>query len=93
MSITLTHTVKPGRRGVSRRFTPDLIEFYKKRAHELRAENYRNMWRALRAAAPATIPANLAFVCLLSLLGLVLSAILLSAVSSEMFSIAFSALG
>ena len=89
MSTTLTHTVKPGRRDTPRRITPDLIEFYKKHAQELRAEYYRNMWRALRTAPPATIPANLAFVCLFSLLGLVLSAIIVSPVSSEMFSIAF----
>jgi hypothetical protein len=30
-----------------RRVTLDLIEFYKKRAHELRAEYYRNIWRAV----------------------------------------------
>jgi hypothetical protein len=39
--------VKPGRRDTPRRITPDLIEFYKKRAHELRAEYYRDMWRAI----------------------------------------------
>jgi hypothetical protein len=40
--------VKPGRRDTSsRRITPDLIAFYTKRAHELRAEYYRNMWRAI----------------------------------------------
>jgi hypothetical protein len=89
MSTTLTHTVKPWHGDTPRRITPDLFEFYKKRAHELRAEHYRNMWRALRPASPATIPVNLAFVCLFSLLGLVLSAIILPAVSPEMFSLAF----
>jgi hypothetical protein len=40
--------VKPGRRETSsRRITPDLIAFYIRRAHELRAEFYRNMWRAV----------------------------------------------
>jgi hypothetical protein len=42
--------VKPGRRDPSsRRVTPVLIDFYIKRAHEIRAEYYRNMWRALWA--------------------------------------------
>ena len=35
----------------SRRVTPDLITFYIKRAHELRAEYYRDMWRAIWALA------------------------------------------
>ena len=39
--------MKPGRRDQTRRITPDLIEFYTKRAHELRAEYYREMWRAI----------------------------------------------
>ncbi len=39
-------TVKPERRDTPRRVTPALIEFHKKRAHELRAEYYRNMLRA-----------------------------------------------
>jgi hypothetical protein len=40
--------VKPGRRETSsRRVTPDLIAFYIRRAHDLRAEYYRNMWRAI----------------------------------------------
>jgi hypothetical protein len=39
--------VKPGRRDSPRRVTPDLIAFYARRAHELRAEYYRNMWRAI----------------------------------------------
>jgi hypothetical protein len=33
----------------SRRITPDLIAFYIKRGHELRAEYYRNMWRTVWA--------------------------------------------
>jgi hypothetical protein len=42
--------VKPGRRdSPPRRVTPDLIAFYIKRGHELRAEYYRNMWRAILA--------------------------------------------
>jgi hypothetical protein len=42
--------VKPGRRETSsRRITPDLIAFYIRRAHELRAEYYRNMWHAIWA--------------------------------------------
>jgi hypothetical protein len=49
MSTTLTHTVKPGRRDTPRRITPDPIEFDKTRAHELRAEYYRDMWRAIWA--------------------------------------------
>jgi hypothetical protein len=47
MSATITHTVKPRRRDTSQHITPDLIGFYKKRAHELRAEYYRDMWRAI----------------------------------------------
>jgi hypothetical protein len=40
--------VKPERRETSsRRVTPGVIEFYTKRAHELRAEFYRDMWRAI----------------------------------------------
>jgi hypothetical protein len=31
----------------SRRVTPDLIAFYVKRAHQLRAEFDRDMWRAV----------------------------------------------
>jgi hypothetical protein len=49
MSTTLTHTVKPERRDAPRRITPDLIEFQKTRSHELRAEYYRDMWRAISA--------------------------------------------
>ena len=47
MSATTTHTVKPRRRDTSQHITPDFIGFYKKRAHELRAEYYRDMWRAI----------------------------------------------
>jgi hypothetical protein len=36
----------------ARRITPDLMEYYKRKAHRLRAEAYRNMartfWRALK---------------------------------------------
>ena len=47
--------MKPGKRGsdeirtVARRVTPDLITFYIKRAHRLREEYYREMWRAIWA--------------------------------------------
>ena len=40
-------TVKPGRRDSSRRVTPDFIEFYKKRAHDLRAKAIRSTASAL----------------------------------------------
>ena len=40
--------MKPGRRDPSsRRVTPDLIDFHIKRAHELRIQFYRRMWRAV----------------------------------------------
>lgn len=39
--------MKPERRDRPRRITPGVIEFYTKRAHELRAEYYRNMWRGV----------------------------------------------
>jgi hypothetical protein len=39
--------VKPQRREPSRRITPDLLDFYIKRAHELREKAYREMWRGL----------------------------------------------
>jgi len=40
--------MKPGRREPSsRRVTPDLLAFYIKRAHQLRADYYRDMWRAV----------------------------------------------
>src|SRR6266404_6086281 len=42
-----TGTVKPGRRDTSRRVTPELIDFHTKRAHQLRVEAWRNMWRGL----------------------------------------------
>ena len=38
------------RRDQSRRITPELMAFYKKRAHQLRAEAIRNMGRALWAS-------------------------------------------
>jgi hypothetical protein len=41
--------VKPERRDKPRRVTPDLITFYIRRAHDLRAEYYRNMWCAIWA--------------------------------------------
>jgi hypothetical protein len=41
--------VKRGRRDTSRRVTPDLLDFHIKRAHQLRAESCRNMWRAVGA--------------------------------------------
>jgi len=39
MSSTLLHSVNQAR--------PVLIEFYRTRARELRAEYYRDMWRAM----------------------------------------------
>jgi hypothetical protein len=39
--------VKPVRRDPSRRITPDLLDFYIKRAHALREEWYRDMWHAI----------------------------------------------
>ena len=41
--------MKPGRRDISRRVTPELMAFYARRAHDLRAECYREMWRAVWA--------------------------------------------
>jgi hypothetical protein len=41
--------VKPGRRDGTRRITPDLLDFHIKRAHQLRADSYRNIGRALWA--------------------------------------------
>jgi hypothetical protein len=41
--------VKPVRRDSSRRVTPDVLDFHIKRAHQLRAELYRDMWRAIAA--------------------------------------------
>jgi hypothetical protein len=41
--------VKPVHRDTSRRVTPELIDFHVKRAHQLRVEFYRNMWRAMGA--------------------------------------------
>jgi hypothetical protein len=61
MSTTLTHTVKPGRRDTPRRIMPGLIEFYEKRAHQLRVEYYRDTWRAiwrLLFPSPAIGPIN-----------------------------------
>src|ERR1700754_4901981 len=43
-----TGAMKPGRRDTSsRRITPDLLAFYIRRAHQLRTEFYRDMWRAI----------------------------------------------
>jgi hypothetical protein len=47
MSATPTHSVMPRRRDTPRRITPGLIEFYRMRANKLRAECYRDMWRAI----------------------------------------------
>ena len=41
--------MKPVRRDTSRRVTPELIDFHIERAHQLRVEAYRNMWRAIAA--------------------------------------------
>jgi len=41
--------VKPQRREPSRRITPDLLDFYIKRAHALREECFRDMGRAITA--------------------------------------------
>lgn len=47
MSTTRTHSVMPGRSDTPRRITPALIEFHRTRANKLRAEYYRDMWRAI----------------------------------------------
>jgi hypothetical protein len=39
--------VKPGRRDSTRRITPELLDFHIGRAHQLRIEAWRNMWRGL----------------------------------------------
>ena len=41
--------MKPVRRDTSRRVTPELIDFHIKRAHQLRIEAYRRLWRAIGA--------------------------------------------
>jgi hypothetical protein len=41
--------VKPARRDSPRRVTPELIDFHIKRAHQLRVEAWRDMWRAIGA--------------------------------------------
>ena len=41
--------MKPVRRDNSRRVTPDILDFHIKRAHQLRADFYRDMWRAIAA--------------------------------------------
>jgi hypothetical protein len=43
--------VKPGRRDPSRRVTPELMAFYKKRAKQLRDEAFRDMWRGIVGVA------------------------------------------
>jgi hypothetical protein len=47
--------VTPARRDAPRRVTPDVIEYYTRRAHRLRDEYYRNMWRAVWASLAAII--------------------------------------
>jgi hypothetical protein len=39
--------MKPMRRDNSRRVTPDILDFHIKRAHQLRVEAWRGMWRGL----------------------------------------------
>ena len=41
--------MKPQRRDDSRRVTPDLLDFYIRRAHALREEAFRDMGRAILA--------------------------------------------
>lgn len=41
--------MKPQRRDASRRVTPDLLDFYIKRAHALREEAFRDAGRAIAA--------------------------------------------
>jgi hypothetical protein len=46
--------VKPKRRDIegrdtTRRVTPELLDFHIKRAHQLRVEAWRDMWRAIGA--------------------------------------------
>jgi hypothetical protein len=41
--------VKPQRREASRRVSPDLLDFYIKRAHALREEAFRDTGRAIAA--------------------------------------------
>jgi len=41
--------VKPRRRDIARRVTPELMAFYKTRAKQLRDEAFREMWRGLWA--------------------------------------------
>jgi hypothetical protein len=42
--------VRPGRRDEPRRVTPELLAFHKKRAHRLRDEAWRDLWRAVWAS-------------------------------------------
>lgn len=37
------------RRDTTRRVTPELLDFHTKRAHQLRIEAWRDMWRAIGA--------------------------------------------
>ncbi len=39
--------MKPARRDAARRVTPELLDFHIKRANQLRAEAWRDMWRAV----------------------------------------------
>jgi hypothetical protein len=41
--------VKPQRRDTSRRVTPDLLDFYIRRAHALREDCFRDVGRAIAA--------------------------------------------
>ena len=41
--------MKPARREPARRITPDLLDFYIKRAHALREECFRDTGRAIAA--------------------------------------------
>ena len=41
--------MKPARRDQARRVTPELLAFYKMRAHRLRDEVWRNLWRKVWA--------------------------------------------
>jgi hypothetical protein len=42
--------VKPTRRDQSRRITPEVMAFYKRRAHQLRDDAIRNISRAICAS-------------------------------------------
>ena len=42
--------MKPARRDKARRVTPELLAFYTMRAHRLRDEAWRNLWRRVWAS-------------------------------------------